>query len=130
MPESIPPRGSIPPHARREKQEQFKTINTASEITRGLGIRIGIGADNRPVIKRSSASSGSYRIQGKPTAQNKLDKRTLEKLLVWGQQEEQRCIDVLKRLSAELPEYDEMLEKLGKLQQVLEQIKRQLAAGK
>lgn len=130
MPKSIPPRGSIPPHARREKQGQFKTINTATEITRGPGIRIGIGGDNRPMIKRSSASSGSHRIQGKPTAQNRLGKETLEKLLVWGQQEEQRCIDVLRTLSTELAEYDEVLEKLGKLQQVLEQVKRQLATGK
>lgn len=47
MPTSIPPRGSIPPHTRGEKQRQFKAINTASEITRGPGIRIGVGGDRR-----------------------------------------------------------------------------------
>jgi len=84
-----------------------------------------------PDVRRGKQEqSRSYRIQGKPVAQNRLGKRTLQKLLVWGQQEEQRCINVLRTLSSELPEYNEALEKLDKLQQVLDQVKRQLAAGK
>jgi len=33
-------------------------------------------------------------------------------------------------MSPDLPEYDEVLEKFSKLQQVLDQVKRQLAAEK
>jgi len=74
--------------------------------------------------------SEPYRISSKPTTTKRLRKGTLERLLAWGQQEEQRCINVLQALSPEFHEYDEVLEKLGKLQQVLDQVKRQLIAGK
>lgn len=98
MPRNIPPRGSIPPNVREAKRPHNASV------------------------------SDSYRIQGKLTAKKRLGKGTLEKLLAWGQEEEQRCIHVLRMLSPELPEYNEVLEKLGKLQKVLEQVKRQLAA--
>ncbi len=101
MPRNIPPRGSIPPNVREAKQAEHK-----------------------------ASVSDSHHIQGKPTAKKRPGKGTLEKLLTWGQEEEQRCINLLRTLSPELPEYNEMLEKLGKLQKVLEQVKRQLASGK
>ena len=106
MPRNIPPRGSIPPNIREAKPAERKGIIEA----------------------RNASVSDSYHIQGKPTAKKRLGKGTLEKLLTWGQREEQRCIHILRMLSPELPEYNEVLEKLGKLQKVLEQVKRQLAA--
>ncbi len=88
-------------------------------------------AEHKGTIKTRNASvSDLYHIQGKPTAKKRPGKGTLQKLLTWGQEEEQRCINVLRMLSPELPEYNEVLEKLGKLQKVLEQVKRQLASGK
>lgn len=128
MPRSIPPRGSIPPNIRGEKQKERKTIDVGNKITRYTGIRIEMGASSRFTGRRSLASSDSYRIQGKPTAKKILGKETLEKLLTWGHQEEQRCINILRTLAPELPEYDKVVERLGKLQDVLEQVKRQLAA--
>lgn len=84
-----------------------------------------------PDVRRGKQErSNSYRTRGKPVAQNRLGKGTLDKLLVWGQHEEQRCMNVLRTLPSELPEYNEALEKLDKLQQVLDQVKRQLAAGR
>jgi len=106
MPRTIPPRGSIPPNVREAKQAEHKRIIKA----------------------RNASVSDLYHIQGKPTAKKRPDKGTVQKLLTWGQEVEQRCINVLRMLSPELPEYNEVLEKLGKLQKVLEQVKRQLAA--
>jgi len=74
--------------------------------------------------------SEPYRIPSKLATTKRLRKGTLERLLAWGQQEEQRCINVLRTLSPEFHEYDEVLERLDKLQQVLDQVKRQLIAGK
>ena len=80
------------------------------------------------MTKRSSPSSNLYRIQGKPTVVNRASGGTLEKLLTWGRQEEQKCINLLHVLSPELSEYTQVLERLSKLQDVIEQVKRQLAA--
>ena len=50
---------------------------------------------------------------------------TLAKLLEWGKQEEQKCIDLLKVLPPELPEYGEVLSSLDEIQIKLHQIKVQ-----
>ncbi len=39
-------------------------------------------------------------------------------------------MNVLRTLPSELPEYNEALEKLDKLEQALDQVKRQLAVGR
>ena len=49
-----------------------------------------------------------------------MKKETLEKLLVWGQRKEREFINILRMPPPELLEYNEVLEKLGKLQDVLE----------
>ena len=49
-----------------------------------------------------------------------MKKETLEKLLVWGQRKERECINILKVPPPELLEYNEVIEKVGKLRDVLE----------
>jgi len=127
---SIPPRGSIPLNIRGGKQVQCRKLPACSQETRSLSIRLGMGNAKRSTTMHLADTSEPYRIPSKPTTTKGLRKGTLERLLAWGQQEEQRCINVLRTLSPEFHEYDEVLEKLGKLQQVLDQVKRQLIAGK
>jgi len=128
MRSNIPPRGCIPPHIRKGRQGQLKIIDNTHKMTPGTGIHIGIGGNNKLMTKRSSPSSNLYRIQGKPIVVNRASGGTLEKLLTWGRQEEQKCINLLHVLSPELSEYTQVLERLSKLQDVIEQVKRQLAA--
>ncbi len=120
---SIPPRGSIPLNIRGGK------LPACSQETRSLSIRLGMGNAKRSTTMHPADVSEPYCIPSKPTTTKGLRKGTLERLLAWGQQEEQRCINVLRTLSPEFHEYDEVLERLGKLQQVLDQVKRQLIAG-
>ena len=128
MARNIPPGGSISQNIRGKKRGKPRPIEADNKITPHIGVHIGRCASNRPVTRRSSGASEPYRIQGKPVVEKRLGKRTLEKLLIWGQQEEQKCMKLLKVLPPELPEYNEVLDKLDKLQEVQEQVKRQLVA--
>jgi hypothetical protein len=127
---SIPPRGSIPVNVRGGKQVQRRKLPAWSQETRCLSVRLGMGKAKRSTTVHPADIPEPYCIPSKTTTTKGLRKGTLEKLLTWGQQEEQRCINVLRTLSPEFHEYDEVLERLGKLQQVLDQVKRQLIAGK
>ena len=127
---SIPPRGSIPLNIRGGKQVQRRKLPARSQETRCLSVRLGMGNAKRSTTVHPADFSEPYCIPSKPTTTKGQRKGTLERLLAWGQQEEQRCINVLRTLSPEFHEYDEVLERLGKLQQVLDQVKRQLIAGK
>jgi len=89
-----------------------------------------LGSIPAEVRSGKQGRSGRYRIQGKFVTQNRLGRGTLNKLLAWGKHEEQRCMNVLRTLPSELPEYNEALEKLDKLEQALDQVKRQLAVGR
>ena len=128
MVKSIPPGGNISRNTQGKRRREPKPIEANGNIIRHIGVRIGPRVSNRPATRRSSGASESYRIQGRPITEKSPGKGTLEQLLTWGQQEEQRCINLLRTLPAELPEYNQVLEKLGKLQDVLAQVKRQLAA--
>ena len=127
---NIPPRGSIPVNVRGGKQVQRRKLPARSQETRCLSVRLGMGSAKRSTTVHPADFSEPYCIPSKPTTTKGQRKGTLERLLAWGQQEEQRCINVLRTLSPEFHEYDEVLERLGKLQQVLDQLKRQLIAGK
>ena len=127
---SIPPGGSIPTNVRGEKQARRKKTTACSQKPHCLSVRLGRDDSKRPIIRRPADITEPYCIPSKPTAKKRLCKGTLDRLLTWGQQEEQRCINVLRTMSPDLPEYDEVLEKFSKLQQVLDQVKRQLAAGR
>lgn len=48
---------------------------------------------------------------------------SLEKLLNWGKEEERKCLELLKILPPEVEEYQEVMEKLDKLQIAVKQIK-------
>lgn len=52
----------------------------------------------------------------------------LQELLSWGQDEERRCLDLLKVLSPEAEEYGLILFQCERLQEKLTQIKGQIAA--
>lgn len=130
MSSSIPPRGNIPVNVRGGKQVQRRKLPARSQETRCLSVRLGMGSAKRSTTVHPADFSEPYCIPSKPTTTKGQRKGTLERLLAWGQQEEQRCINVLRTLSPEFHEYDEVLERLGKLQQVLDQVKRQLIAGK
>ena len=127
---NIPPRGSIPVNVRGGKQVQRRKLPARSQETRCLSVRLGMGSAKRSTTVHPADFSEPYCIPSKPTTTKGQRKGTFERLLAWGQQEEQRCINVLRTLSPEFHEYDEVLERLGKLQQVLDQLKRQLIAGK
>lgn len=127
---SIPPRGSIPLNIRGGKQVQRRKLLACSQETHSLSVRLGMGNGKRATTMHPANVSEPYCIPSKPTTTKGLRKGTLERLLAWGQQDEQRCINVLRTLSPEFHEYDKVLEKLGKLQRVLDQVKRQLIAGK
>ena len=129
MSSNIPPGGSIPTNVRGEKQTRRKTTAYSQKPHR-LSVRLGRDDSKRPIIRRPADIAEPYCIPSKPTAKKRLCNGTLDRLLTWGQQEEQRCINVLRTMSPDVPEYDEVLEKFSKLQQVLDQVKRQLAAGK
>jgi len=128
---SIPPRGSIPLNVRGGKQVQRRKLPACSQETHCLSVRLGMGNGKRSTARHpADISEPSYYIPSKPITKKGLRKGTLERLLAWGQQEEQRCMNVLRTLSPEFHEYDEVLEKLDKLRQVLDQVKRQLVARK
>ena len=120
----------MPPNVRGEKRAWHKRTTAHSQKPHCLSVRLRRDDSKRHIIRRPADIAEPYCIPSKPTTEKRQRKGTLDKLLAWGQQEEQRCINVLKAMSPDLPEYDEVLEKFSKLQQVLDQVKRQLAAGK
>lgn len=130
MSRNIPPGGSIPTNVRGEKQAWRKKATAYSQKPRRLSVCLGRKDSKRPIVRRPADITEPYCIPSKPIAKKRLCKGTLDRLLTWGQQEEQRCINVLRTMPPDLPEYDEVLEKYSKLQQMLDQVKRQLAAGR
>ena len=82
----------------------------------------------RPVQRKVAAKP--FSASGKPVTKKKPSTDILYKLLEWGQQEEQKCINALRTLAPGISEYDELLEKYELLQQSLEQVKKQLAERK
>ena len=79
----------------------------------------------RPVQRKVAARS--FRASGEPVTKKKPSTDTLYKLLKWGQEEEQKCLNVMRALGPGMSEYDEVLEKYEKLQEALVQVKKQLA---
>ena len=95
---------------------------------RSPGVTLGFGA------KIGGTGTGSTRFpihtKSKVTPKMKLTKGGLEEMLAWGLEQEQNCLNLLKILPDTLPEYEEVLTKLDKLQAVTLQIKQQIAARK
>ena len=89
------------------------------------GVTLGFGA------KIGGTGTGSTRFpihtKSKVTPKMKLTKGGLEEMLAWGLEQEQKSVEMLKILPNTLPEYEEVLTKLDKLQAVTLQIKQQLA---
>ena len=104
---SIPPKGSIPPNVRaRQPGQEIPAISVGS-------------------VRNSSTSLEIQRVVRKV---RKPDKRTLKLLREGAEEEERKCIDILKALTPEIPEYDEVLYKLGEVQEKIQQINSQIGA--
>ena len=97
----------------------------------GIGVRIGIGGTGIGGARTSSRQSDVYPLHSEAKAKpkkRKLTKHGLEEMLDWGMEQEQKCRGMLKVLPPELPEYQQLLEKLEQVIAVNEQVRRQLAA--
>jgi len=97
----------------------------------GVGVKIGIGGVG---IRRTNSqiNPDAYPIQNVPPKRKKMGstRAVLEEMLYWGFNEQQKCLDVLKKLPYELPEYSRVLEEYDKLTAVIHQLKVQLAASR
>lgn len=97
----------------------------------GVGVKMGIGGVG---IRRTNSqiNPDAYPIQNVPPKRKKMGstRAVLEEMLYWGFNEQQKCLDVLKKLPHELPEYTRVLEEYDKLTAVIHQLKVQLAAGR
>ena len=72
----------------------------------------------------------AFELKGKPSAKKSLSRGTLEGLLEWGKREEVKLKEVLKALPYELPEYNEAMTRLDKLQNTISIIIKQIAGRK
>jgi len=95
----------------------------------GIGVRIGIGGVGIGGMRRHSDSS--HPVHTKPkTKKTWLTKHGLEAMLSWGFDQEKICTEMLKQLSPEMPEYQQILERLDKVMATIEQVKKQISARK
>jgi hypothetical protein len=95
----------------------------------GVGVKIGTGGVG---IRRTNSQidPDAYPIRNVPLRRRKMGatRVVLEEMLDWGHKEQQRCLDMLKKLPHEMPEYTQLLGKYDKLTTVIHQLKVQLAA--
>ena len=63
----------------------------------------------------------------RPKQRTRLTKRGLEELLDWGMEQERKCQETLRVLSPEMPEYQELLERLDRVTEANRQVKGQIA---
>ena len=95
----------------------------------GVGVKVGIGGVG---IRRtnSQVNPDGYHIQNLAPQRKKMGstRAVLEEMLDWGHKEQQKCLDMLKKLPHEMPEYTQLLERHDKLTAIIHQLKVQLAA--
>lgn len=102
-------------------------------VTLKFGARIGGIGIGSTGTRKSSSNTSSWPAHTVPKAKLSktwLKKRGLEEMLDWGLEQEKKCMGMLKLLPAALPEYDEILGKLAKVQDVIVQIRQQIAVRK
>jgi hypothetical protein len=95
----------------------------------GVGVKIGTGGVG---IRRANSQidPDAYLIRDVPSKRKKMGSSmaVLEEMLDWGCKEQEGCLDMLRKLPHEMPEYTQLLEKHDKLTAVIHQLKVQLAA--
>ena len=89
----------------------------------------GIPSEHSRTRQETTSNKFSIHTNPKPL-RTKLTKHGLEEMLDWGLEQEKKCEEMLKALSVEMEEYNQILERLDKVWTVNEQIKRQLVAKK
>ena len=104
---SIPPRGSIPPSVRG----------------RQIGVRIGIGGVGIPRKQPASASP----IHTKPKIIGK-GVKVLKELLAEARIHEKTVAHMLTVVPSKFPEYDDLLDRLAKLERLILQLNQQIIA--
>ena len=112
----VPPHGGIPPGARRRRMDN-------KGITIPLKLNIGLGGVDRRVV---APKKDTFVAHSKPKG-IKSSTKTLENLLDWGNEEYQKCINMLNILSPDMVEYQELLSRVDNVRDAIEQTKRQLA---
>ena len=93
----------------------------------GIGVRIATGIGSRPITR--GHSTDTFPIKAKPSKETRT-KEHLEHLLSYAQDKEEKCLEMIKHLSPEMKEYNDLLERLDKLKNVLTQIRIQLVSSK
>lgn len=91
----------------------------------GIGVRIGIGGIG--TARRQSTSTYPIKTKSSLKPKIKLTGRGLEEMLTWGMAEERKCLEMIKAMPPEMPEYNTVLETLDKAMAVNEQIRKQIA---
>ena len=87
-------------------------------VTLGFGARVG---------SMGSSSQSASSIKGKPKQKPK-SARFLKGMLVQARQHEKKIADMMKILPVELPEYDDLMNRLAKVEKLILQLNQQIIA--
>lgn len=99
----------------------------------GNGIRIGAGTTAVRAAGGRALVPDSYPISvssGKPKQRTQLAKHGLHELLNWGTEQERRIVETLRVLPSDMPEYQQLLERLDKVIETNYQVRVQIALRK
>lgn len=96
----------------------------------GIGVKIGAGTTGVRAVRGQAPVPDSYSISassGKSKQRARLAKRGLEELLDWGMEQERKTAQMLKVLPSEMPEYQQLLERLDRVISTNHQVRAQIA---
>lgn len=96
----------------------------------GNGVRIGTGTTTVRAARGRTPVPDSYPISvrsGKPKQRTRVTRRGLEELLDWCMEQERKIVEMPKVLPPEMPEYQQLLERLDKVIDGNRQVRAQIA---
>ena len=95
-----------------------------------IGVKIGAGTTGARAVRGQTPVPDSYSVSarsGKSKQGAQLAKRSLEELLDWGMEQERNTAQMLKVLPSEMPEYQQLLERLDRVISTNHQVRAQIA---
>jgi len=96
----------------------------------GIGVMIGAGTAGVRVAGERTMVPDCYPISAKPSKLKQRirpNRRSLEQLLAWGMEQEQKMVEMLKVLPPDMPTYQQLLERLDRVMEVNRQVRVQIA---
>ena len=96
----------------------------------GNGVMVASGTTGVRAVRGRTPVMDSYSVTvepKKPKQRTRLTKSSLEELLDWGMEQERKMVEMIKVLPSEMPEYQQLLERLDKIVEANRQVRVQIA---